>query len=190
MTPARAKPAAARSVNISGATALEELHRSRRSVDSASYGILASATLNDDLSRVRHSADTIRRDSVTSESAQDPVSQLKRSAASISGAIVTGETLASLHGGLALVRVSPQADQVATRPADQASVLIPKLMRAMQKPGISKRAIFGDAPHAKVYAYSIDPTDLSRFVRESADGTRVVGHMVGGKFRRVATKAG
>lgn len=105
------------------------------------------------------------------------------------GAIVTGETLASLHGGLALVRVSPQADQVATRPADQASVLIPKLLRAIQKPGISKRAIFGDAPRSNVYAYSVDPSDLSRFVRESADGTCVVGHMVGGKFRRLS-KAG
>jgi hypothetical protein len=34
-----------------------------------------------------------------------------------------------------------------------------------------------------VFAYSVDPADPTRIVREAADGTRTIGRLVNGRFQ-------
>jgi hypothetical protein len=91
---------------------------------------------------------------------------------------------------LVLVRTGqPKKRVVSTRAADRARVLVHKVANALQKPGIQKSAVFRGSNSTKIFAYSVDPTDPSRVIRESADGTRRVGRLgPDGKFR-VADKA-
>ncbi len=91
---------------------------------------------------------------------------------------------------LVLVRTAQPKKRVAsTRAADRATVLVHKVANALQKPGILKSAVFRGSNSTKIFAYSVDPTDPSRVIREAADGTRRVGRLgADGKFK-VADKA-
>lgn len=70
-----------------------------------------------------------------------------------------------------------------TKPSDSAEVMVPKLGKALRKPGISKQAVFRGRTPERIFAYSVLPRDVTKIVREAADGTRTVGRVVGGKFR-------
>jgi hypothetical protein len=54
--------------------------------------------------------------------------------------------------------------------------------QVLSKPGISRGVVFRSD---KVYAYSIDPKNVTRVLRESSDGTKVSGKVVDGKFRAI-----
>lgn len=66
--------------------------------------------------------------------------------------------------------------------SDEAEVIVRKLGKALSKPGISKQVVFRGHT-GKVFAYSTYPEDVTKVVREAADGTRTVGRVVGRKFR-------
>lgn len=91
---------------------------------------------------------------------------------------------------LVLVRTGePKKVAANTRAADRATVLVSKVATALQKPGIHKNAVFRGANSTKIFAYSVDPADPTKVIRESADGTRRVGRLgTDGKFK-VADKA-
>ncbi len=75
-----------------------------------------------------------------------------------------------------------QMRRFTVRRVDGVFTMVPKAAKALDKPGIRKDDVFvGDA--YGVYAYSVDESDPTKFVRESADGKRSVGKLVGGKFR-------
>lgn len=59
----------------------------------------------------------------------------------------------------------------------------------MSKPGVDRSRVFRSISDKPVYAYSIDPKDTSKIVREDAAGRKIVGRVVNGKFRVIA-KAG
>ena len=67
--------------------------------------------------------------------------------------------------------------------SDEAEVIVRKLGKALSKPGISKQVVFRGHSPGKVFAYSAYPEDITKVVREAADGTRTVGRVVGGKFK-------
>jgi hypothetical protein len=67
--------------------------------------------------------------------------------------------------------------------SERAATLVPRLARALSRPGISKEAVFKGRTH-NVYSYSIDPSDIARVIRVSADGRRTVGRLVGKRFVR------
>jgi hypothetical protein len=68
------------------------------------------------------------------------------------------------------------------------AALARKLGRALNKPGISREAVFGKTKGRRaVYAYSVHPDDPTKLVRESVDGKCTVGRMIDGKFRAVRT---
>ena len=77
------------------------------------------------------------------------------------------------------------------QPSDSAKCLAARAGKALSKPGLSKKSVFGSAPkggrHA-VYAYSVLPGDPTKIVRESFDGTKTIGRVVGGTFRKIAGK--
>lgn len=75
-------------------------------------------------------------------------------------------------------------------PADQhAGPLLRKVVKALSKPGVRREAVFGTSPKKNFYAYSMDPTNPTRMVREDVEGNRTVGTMVDGRFRKVAAVA-
>ncbi len=85
----------------------------------------------------------------------------------------------------AIVRSAVKPPLVAVREADQASNLVPRIGKALKKPGLDRSVVFTKIRPTRltVYAYSVDPTDVSRIVRESEDGSKTVGHLVGNRFR-------
>lgn len=90
-----------------------------------------------------------------------------------------GKALPSLGKEVVLVRVgSAKRPTRSANRSDEAAVLVRKLGRALSKLGISKEHVPG-----KVFAYSACPEDMTKIVREAADGTRTVGRVVGCKFR-------
>lgn len=71
---------------------------------------------------------------------------------------------------------------------DRASELLPKAGKALNKPGIDRSKVFGELGNTKVYAYSACVDEPGKFVRESADGKKTIGIVVGGKFKAVARR--
>lgn len=84
--------------------------------------------------------------------------------------------------GFELVRKVSTRNPRRAAVSEQASSLVPRLATALSQPGVERDAVFkGRSRH--VYAYSVDPTDTSRIVRVGVDGRRVVGRLVGDRFR-------
>lgn len=73
---------------------------------------------------------------------------------------------------------------------DDSGTLVANISKAMRKVGIRREAVFVTKASSakKVYAYSVLPSDTSKIVRESADGTRTIGRFSKGQFRTVKTK--
>jgi hypothetical protein len=60
--------------------------------------------------------------------------------------------------------------------------MLRKTGKALNKPGISNLSIF-TKKSVEIFAYSADPSDATKLVRTSRDGTRRKGKVVGGKFK-------
>jgi hypothetical protein len=88
---------------------------------------------------------------------------------------VTGEVVACA-AGFVLVDVELSKKVSAS---EIASTLLPRLARALSKPGISRDAVLKGQTR-NVCSYSIDPSDTSRVVRVAADGRRTVGRHLPG----------
>jgi hypothetical protein len=97
---------------------------------------------------------------------------------------IRGEIVASVGGHFVLVKTS-KSSTAAKAPKDESARLLAAAGSALARPGISRSAVFGEG-RKNVFAYSLDPQDPTRFIRESQDGTRRVGKMVNGKFRVLA----
>ena len=97
---------------------------------------------------------------------------------------VSGEIVASVGGHFVLVKTSRSNVPVKV-PKDESARLLAAAGRALARPGISRSSVFGSG-HRNVFAYSLDPQDPTRFIREAQDGTRRVGRMVNGKFKVLA----
>ncbi len=100
--------------------------------------------------------------------------------------LVQGRPVAVLGRGMTLVKVG-KAPRAVVRPGDNTTVLLKKAARALDKPGIDRSVVFRGPNAAKIFAYSAYPQDPTKVVREAADGTKVIGRLVDGRFR--ASKA-
>jgi hypothetical protein len=61
--------------------------------------------------------------------------------------------------------------------ADRASTLLPKLAKALAKPGIKRLSVFSGPFTEKTFAFSVYPADMSMLIRESFDGKKQVVRM-------------
>jgi hypothetical protein len=94
-----------------------------------------------------------------------------------------GKRIATLDESLTMIRTGPSlAGALRPRRSDQAGAMLRKTAKALNKPGISKHSIFTSKSDG-IFAYSADPSDATKLVRTSRDGTRRKGRVVGGKFR-------
>jgi hypothetical protein len=85
--------------------------------------------------------------------------------------------------GFALVAVRKKKAAAQPRESERASVLIRKVGRALQTPGISRNVVFSKDIPKRLYTYSVDPNDPSRILRKARNGNRSTGLFVGGRFR-------
>lgn len=105
---------------------------------------------------------------------------------SATGQLVQGRPVATLGHGMTLIKTG-RTPRPAVRPEDNTTVLLKKAARALNKPGIDRSVVFRGPNAARIFAYYADPQDPTRVVREAADGTKVIGSLVDGRFR--ASKA-
>jgi hypothetical protein len=97
---------------------------------------------------------------------------------------VRGKRIPGLDKELTMVRTGPSRKaEFAIRRPDEADKMIRRVGKALNKPGIRKVAIFQSPVAGKIFAYSVDPFDTTKVVREAADGTKRVGRVVAGKFK-------
>lgn len=97
---------------------------------------------------------------------------------------IRGKRIPGLDKELTMVRTGASKKVgAATRRSDEADVMIRKVGKALNKPGIRKAAIFQSPVAGKIFAYSVAPFDTTKVVREAADGTKRVGRLVAGKFK-------
>ena len=68
------------------------------------------------------------------------------------------------------------------------SELIQGVGQALREPGLPREEVFGRTPKANVCAYWLDPSDVTKIVRISADGTKTAGRMTRGSFRAIRSK--
>jgi hypothetical protein len=109
---------------------------------------------------------------------------------SISEAQLRDAKMMPIGADFVLVRINSRLGSGTVRAADKAEVLVNKAAVALRKPGIDKASVFRGATPQKVFAYSALPGDTSKVVRESFDGTRLVGRFgLDGRFR-ASSKAG
>jgi hypothetical protein len=99
-----------------------------------------------------------------------------------------GVLLPTSRPDLYLLRVGAHPAKKA--PADQAAgPLLRKVGRALAKPGVDRETVFGASPKRTAYAYSLDPTNPTRMVREDSAGNKTIGRMVNGAFRKISAAA-
>lgn len=89
-----------------------------------------------------------------------------------------------------MVRVSATPSRGPVPAAERAKALVTKAAVAMKTPGIDKASVFRGAKAKQVYAYSVLPSDVTKVVRESADGVRHIGRFgADGRFRVLSKTA-
>ena len=84
---------------------------------------------------------------------------------------VKGTPVAQLGDGFVLVRVNAGKPSTTLRASDSAKALVGKAAKALRKPG-----------SGRIFAYSVDPTDPDKLIRETPDGKRQSGRLVNGRF--------
>jgi ABC-type phosphonate transport system ATPase subunit len=65
---------------------------------------------------------------------------------------------------------------------------VASLAKATRKPGTSRDRIFNSSIGKRVFAYSVDPGDITKIVREDASGKKTLGRLVNGRFRTFSAK--
>lgn len=99
---------------------------------------------------------------------------------------VRGERIPQLGSDVMMFRVNSSSGRLVTlndRKADQAKVVVPKIARALNRPGLEKSAVFRRMGPGTVFAYFVYDKDPTKVVRETATGKRLVGRLVSGKFK-------
>jgi hypothetical protein len=96
-----------------------------------------------------------------------------------------GRVIAAFRNGVYLIDTG-KVSRNPIAPADTAAALGLKLVQALNKPGVSREAVFGTEQTGRtVYAYSVHPDDPTMLLRETADGKCAIGRMVNGRFRAI-----
>jgi hypothetical protein len=77
----------------------------------------------------------------------------------------------------------PRSGVFTVKSSESARVLVKKAGRVLSKPGIERSAIFPPGRSADLFAYSVDPKNPKRIVRESSGGKITRGRFVDGRFK-------
>jgi hypothetical protein len=96
---------------------------------------------------------------------------------------VRGKQLPNFGDDLVVIRTRrfPASPRVISS-REEAGALLKKVGQALNRPGISDKAIFKNG-RSQVFAYSADPGDPEKIVRRSIDGKRTIGRLRGNRFK-------
>ena len=89
---------------------------------------------------------------------------------------------------LVVVKIGRPASKETVSAQEKTSTLVASLVKATRKPGTSRDKIFNSSVGKRVFAYSVDPADTTKIVREDASGKTSVGRLVNGRFRTLSAK--
>jgi hypothetical protein len=95
--------------------------------------------------------------------------------------------VATPRGDLFVLRLGKSKAIAGSRGPEKSDVLIDNMMKAALKPGFRRDTVF--RPEKRVYAYSVYPEDISKIVREDANGKKTLGRLVQGRFRPSRSKS-
>ena len=95
--------------------------------------------------------------------------------------------VATPRGDLFVLRLGKLKAIAGSRQPEKSDVLIDNMMKAALKPGFRRDTVF--RPKRRVYAYSVCPEDVSKIVREDANGKKTLGRLVQGRFRPSRSKS-
>ena len=94
-----------------------------------------------------------------------------------------GERLASFGSNFVVVRIGNTSSARTLKKMDGARMLVLKAAQALEHPGLVRGAVFRKTRPSSVFAYSIYSKDPTKVVREAANGKRVIGRLISGKFK-------
>ena len=76
------------------------------------------------------------------------------------------------------VRLGKSKSSATPREAEKSGALIDGLIKATRKPGFRREVVFRPNKDKGVYAYSIYPGDVTKIVREDANGKKTLGRLI------------
>jgi hypothetical protein len=89
---------------------------------------------------------------------------------------------------LVVVKIGRPKPEPAVAEIEKASTLVANLIKAMRKPGTSREKVFSSSLGKQVFAYSVDPKDTTKIIREDASGKTRVGRFLNGRFQALPTR--
>ncbi len=84
---------------------------------------------------------------------------------------------------LVVIKIGDRYAKISASSKERAADVLARVGKVMSKPGANRKRVFRSASGKSVYAYSVDPKDTTKVVRENAAGQRTVGRLVSGRFR-------
>lgn len=95
------------------------------------------------------------------------------------------ETLPTLGDDVVMFRLGKARNlRVIRKNADSARFVVPKVARALERPGLVKSAVFRREKSTGIFAYSTYSKDPTKVVRETSDGKRLIGRVArSGRFK-------
>lgn len=101
-----------------------------------------------------------------------------------------GTIIQTPRSDMVIVRVGKVHASPKMVAADQlANTLVPKMGKAFSRPGVNRNSVFQSNTGKTVFAYSMDPRDPSRIIKEDQAGQRTIGRMASDGTFRAARKA-
>lgn len=101
-----------------------------------------------------------------------------------------GTIIQTPRSDMVIVRVGKVQASPKKVAADQlANTLVPKMGKAISRPGVNRNSVFQSKTGKSVFAYSMDPRDPSRIIKEDQAGQRTIGRMASDGTFRAARKA-
>ena len=97
--------------------------------------------------------------------------------------------IATPRSDLSIVRKGGSLVSRQRKKSEDAPEMMARMVTAILKPGFDRRSIFRSSKGKRVYAYSVYPSDLTKFVREDEHGVKTVGRLVNGRFQVLRKKA-
>jgi hypothetical protein len=89
---------------------------------------------------------------------------------------------------LVVVKIGRPKIAPAVVETERASTLVANLLEATRKPGTQREGIFHSKVGKRVFAYSVDPRDTTKIIREDATGKTRVGRFLNGRFQALPAK--
>jgi hypothetical protein len=89
---------------------------------------------------------------------------------------------------LVVIKIGRPKAEPAVADIEKASTLVANLIKATRKPGTSREKVFNSSLGKQVFAYSVDPKDTTKIIREDVSGKTSVGRFLNGRFQALPTR--